>query len=77
MKNQRTGDFESCNRERKKTAFSIVCRREENSREQQRKLRVCVEQRGGCSKAMQKNQTEFAGRLEAEGKDLKGSEIHN
>lgn len=26
-------------RERKKTAFSLVCRREEDSREQQRKLR--------------------------------------
>lgn len=77
MKNQRTGDFESRKKERKKTAFSIVCRREENSRERQRKLRLCVEPRGGCSKAMQKTQTEFAGRLEAEGKDLKGSEIHN
>lgn len=87
LKKQRGRNFESCHRERKRTAFRLIHRRDENSREQGRKLRKGM---GGTERGlfkaykMQKknNQTknlqrEFARKLEAEGKDLKASKMHN
>lgn len=38
-KNQKGRSFLNCNREREKTAFRLVYRKEENSREQERKLK--------------------------------------
>lgn len=46
LKNQRGRNFESCNRERKRTAFRLLYRREENSREQERKLRMDADRTG-------------------------------
>lgn len=79
LKNQRGRNFESCHRERKRTTFRLVYRRDKHSREQERKLRKST---GGTERRLLKdykmqrqkqNQTkslqrEFSRKLEAEGK---------